>query len=311
MVTLARRQAQVAEVSIWIVLSSASTLFRLTSQRIQRGGISKFRIDDWIMVFVFFFNLADGGAGLYAILEMNLLGALDSESSEEVMAKYIKIAHYFFVPGEMVFQLKLWLLKACLVILYWRLTVQSKLRHVVMAAGIYCIVSYLVVVLFLLVFMCRPFSGFWLDIENAPTSNCVTWLPYYKVQLPMNISSDLLIFCIPLALFSNSTLPWKRKILLCGIFSVGAIVILFAILNKVFLFQDSTNPEYVIWSYRECNLAVIVTNAPMCWTALRRIFGLKAFSEESSNVRKLNIKTGDSECSPWSSKSDSTSAATP
>lgn len=69
-----------------------------------------------------FLNLVDGAAGLYSVWELDLLGALDSESPEEAARRYRKIAHYFFLEGEMVFQLKLWLLKACLVILYWRLT---------------------------------------------------------------------------------------------------------------------------------------------------------------------------------------------
>ena len=40
-----------------------------------------------------------------------------------------------------------------------------------------------------------------------------------------NISSDIMIIAIPMPVFLSSTLPGRRKAVLCGVFAVGTFTV--------------------------------------------------------------------------------------
>lgn len=98
-----------------------------------------------------------------------------------------------------------------------------------------------------------------------------------------NISSDMLMLCIPIPLLLRSRLPTIKKLLLCGLFGMGAFVILCAALNKYYSFAHPFSPMWTFWYIREASTAVLVANMPMCWALLRRLFNLRAFHASSQN----------------------------
>ncbi len=133
----------------------------------------------------------------------------------------------------------------------------------------------------------------------------------------LNISSDIMIILIPMPMFIQSQMPRKRKAILCGVFALGAFTvsprlsnfpsewlvlysdvrlclftetdetnqILSAILNKFYSFSQPFGSDWTFWYIRESSTALIVANLPLTWPLLRRVFDLRSFNAESSNLR--------------------------
>ncbi len=84
---------------------------------------------------------------------------------------------------------------------------------------------------------------------------------------------------IPLPILIRARLPLKRKIILCGVFSLGFLVILCAILNRYYNFTAGFGSLiYLNWYVGEAATSVFVANVPHLWPLLSRIFALGAFN---------------------------------
>lgn len=69
-----------------------------------------------------------------------------------------------------------------------------------------------------------------------------------------------------------------RKLVLCGVFSLGVFVILSAVLNRYYNFTAGYGSlVYLNWYAGETSTAVIVANIPHCWPLLSRVFRLGSF----------------------------------
>jgi hypothetical protein len=94
----------------------------------------------------------------------------------------------------------------------------------------YILISYCVIQICYYAVLCRPFSQYWaLPVTN---NQCATYSTYSKIQMVFNISSDIGLITLPVAILSRSSLPFKRKMVLCALFSLGLFTIICAILNK-------------------------------------------------------------------------------
>ena len=90
---------------------------------------------------------------------------------------------------------------------------------------------------------------------------------------------------IPLPLLIKAHLPFKRKVILCGVFSLGIFVILAAILNRYYNFTAGYGSLiYLNWYAGEAATAVMVSNIPHCWPILSRIFRLGSFKSTSQGL---------------------------
>lgn len=67
-------------------------------------------------------------------------------------------------------------------------------------------------------------------------------------------------------------LPWRQKIVVAFIFSLGIFVIIAALLTKIFNLTDVYNADYMLWYIREASVAVYMSNLPMIWPLLREWF---------------------------------------
>jgi hypothetical protein len=186
-----------------------------------------------------------------------------------------------------------WGTKACLLLLYWRLTQNLPQNIVVKVVAAYVLVTYIVMEVLYFGYWCRPFHDYW----QTPPNNvqCTTALHHLIVNLSFNLSSDLLIMSIPLPLFFKAQMDLKRKLLLILPFSMGTFTILCAILSKHLSFTQPFSGNWVFWYCREASTAMIVTNMPYSWALIRRAFGLKSFfggsdTERHSAIHGLSIR---------------------
>lgn len=160
-------------------------------------------------------------------------------------------------------------IKACMLIMYTRLTLGLNVQKMVFYLAIYVAVGWASTEIAFFT-ACRPFVGYW--AMPPPNPQCTTLQHYAIVQACFNISSDTLMLFIPLPLITRLNMPLKQKFVLMIIFSMGIFVILAAILTKVFNLSNIWDPSYMLWYTREASVAVYVSNLPMIWPLLREWF---------------------------------------
>ncbi|KAL8676887.1 MAG: hypothetical protein Q9186_006641 [Xanthomendoza sp. 1 TL-2023] len=229
---------------------------RILSRRILLGAFKKLQIDDWLMLFV-----APGVAEKFTPEEHNnaIFGS-----------KFVMILEEFMLANT-------WLCKACLLILYHQMTLGLKQNRLVKIVGAYCFFGYVLVQILYLGVWCRPIQQYWqVPVDN---SQCASYYHHLITSAVFNITSDLLMIYIPLPILIKARLPTKRKIVLCGVFSLGALVILSAILNRYYNFTEPYGSlVYLNWYVGEAATSVFVANVPHLWPLLSRIFALGAFN---------------------------------
>lgn len=175
-----------------------------------------------------------------------------------------------------------WGTKACLLMLYYRLTENLRQRVVVQITAAYSLITYLVMISLYYGYWCRPFKAFW----ETPTPNiqCATQIHHLIVNLTFNLTSDLMIIFIPLPLFIKAHLDLKKKLLLVFPFSLGFFTMVCAILSKHLSFTEPFSSEWLFWYTRESSTAMIVANMPYSWTIIRKVFHVKAFLRPASGT---------------------------
>lgn len=127
---------------------------------------------------------------------------------------------------------------------------------------------------------CRPFYDYW--AVPTPNVQCNTATDHLITNAVFNLTSDLAMLVIGFSLFIRSKLPWSRKLILAGIFSLGIFVLVAAVLNKYYSFAHPYGTQWTYWYIRESSTAMIVANLPFVWTLLRRVFKLQAFDGEAT-----------------------------
>lgn len=113
-------------------------------------------------------------------------------------------------------------LKACLLVMYSRITSGTTQRSAVRYLAIYVVVGWIATEMAFFT-ACRPFKGYW--AVPPPDPQCTTLQHYAIVQACFNISSDMAMIVIALVLVHSLKLPLKQKIMLGCVFSMGFFVV--------------------------------------------------------------------------------------
>ncbi|OQE79117.1 hypothetical protein PENNAL_c0053G00357 [Penicillium nalgiovense] len=177
-----------------------------------------------------------------------------------------------------------WGVKACMLMLYWRITQNLKSNFYIKVLSIYVAIGFVVIMVTYYAVYCRPFSQYWaMPVENM---QCATYQHYSITQAVFNISSDAVMFAIPIPLLIRAQLKRRRKVVLIGVMSLGLFTIIAAILNKYFNFASPLTTTYQIWYIREASTAIYVANLMCWWPLLRKLFGVKAFQYNSNRAQQ-------------------------
>lgn len=173
----------------------------------------------------------------------------------------------------------IWACKACLLIMYNRLT-RTALRNENIAIKLlsaYVALGFVVMEVLYFTTWCRPVTEYW----AVPTSSsqCNALVHHRITKAVFNLSSDIIMLVIALQMLIRSLLPMKRKLVLCGIFSLGIFVIIASILNSYYSFKNPYKQTWVDWYVRESSTAILVANLPFTWTILRECFDVGSFDE--------------------------------
>ncbi|KNG80084.1 hypothetical protein ANOM_011169 [Aspergillus nomiae NRRL 13137] len=216
---------------------------RLVSRRIRLKSWSKLQIDDALMC-----AIALTFTGVTVTANITARVSSDPIVHEEQPTPH---AEALMVWGnKAIFMLEqfalvtIWLVKGCLLIIYNRLTLMMKEHLAVKIVAVYVVISFIVIEVLFLGVWCRPITHYW-DLESNDFQ-CGTYLNHLITTTVFNISSDVMMLCIPLPLFIRSHLPFKQKVAVCAVFSLGGIVILMAALNKYYNFSKLTDPRFLV-----------------------------------------------------------------
>ncbi|KAF2683099.1 hypothetical protein K458DRAFT_50605 [Lentithecium fluviatile CBS 122367] len=267
---------------IWYTFAVGIIIARLISRSLLFGSPKGLQYDDWIMgLFVTAcYTVLIVMSNIETEAQSNLLPPgfnINNLATKEVQDR--EYGSKIVIVVEQMQIAVIWACKACLLILYHRLTrmVASKENVAIKLLAAYVALGFVVMEVLYFAAWCRPFSQYW--AVPTKSSQCNALINHRITNAVFNISSDLVMLCIALPMFIRSLLPLKRKLILCCIFSLGIFVILASVLNKYYGFSSPYEPTWIAWYIRESSTAILVANLPFTWTLLRRIFNLGAFDE--------------------------------
>ncbi|TVY15631.1 hypothetical protein LARI1_G006278 [Lachnellula arida] len=273
-----------AESWTWYTVAVLILIARYISRWLHLGSIKRFQTEDYVMVVVFgFYTCLVVCMNIVAGLDTNLILPSDMMTlTPESIKSRIRGSKYVLIVEQSMI-MTIWGCKICLLLMYRNLTFGLKQRWAVKGVGAYVVVNWVIMESLYFGVWCRPFAQYW----AVPVANiqCSAATHHLIVNAVFNITSDVMMLCIPLPLLVNSKLPRTKKLILCVLFSLGTFVILCAILNKYYSFAHPFSPQWTFWYIREASTAIYVANMPMCWALMRRLFNLRSFMINSNNSR--------------------------
>ncbi|OJZ89863.1 hypothetical protein ASPFODRAFT_43157 [Aspergillus luchuensis CBS 106.47] len=266
--------------------------------RIRRLGYQNLQADDYLMLFaVVWYTLlcvalnevASGGGS-------NLMDENDRKHlTPAIKADRVRGSKWVFV-SEHSFLLAIYAMKACMLVIYARITEGLRQRKYVTYLAVYVALGFVGNELSLFL-ICRPLSNYW--AVPTPYDQCSTYQYYEIVQGCLSISADVFMLIIGLPLMVQVRVPLKQKLILLILFGMGIFVIVAALLNKLYCLVPSLiSYVYMNWYFREATVAILVTNLPLVWSLLRDVFpALKSWTGGSRRGTTERYRTG-----PWTSK---------
>ncbi|RDW68982.1 uncharacterized protein DSM5745_08742 [Aspergillus mulundensis] len=133
--------------------------------------------------------------------------------------------------------------KLSVLALYHRAFPSVTFRRIGLTTTIFVII-WLIVIEVAWALTCRPIQRFWdQDMKKeglGECSNAVTGLSLYSTS---NLCLDIWIFILPLPLIARLNITTKKKVLLCGLFSVGLGTCVLSAVRLGFI-ADMTSPTY-------------------------------------------------------------------
>jgi len=252
-------------------LGMAVLLLRLYGRARRLGGVFYYQADDYLeMLAAFFYTVLiitlnmivdKGGSNLFTTEQFSTFTPADIEA--RVAGSKIVLV------SEQAMLNVIYVLKACVLVLYTRLTLGLTAQRFVRCLAVYVAVGWTATQITMFT-ACRPFSGYW--AVPPPDPQCATLERYAIVQGCFNITSDVLMLLVPLPLVSRMHIAWRQKAVLIFIFSLGICVIVAALLTKIFNLRNPYSPVYMLWYIREATVATCVSNLPLVWPLLREWF---------------------------------------
>lgn len=177
-----------------------------------------------------------------------------------------------FYLGELFYNVIIMLTKVSLVFLYlriWSKDSASKAFRVSCWAIIGLLNAIWIAGAFVIIFQCTPIPYTWLKVTGTTTGHCLNIEPFTYAYGALNISTDVLVFVLPIHGLLKLKISWQRKLGLCSVFLVGFLVTICSIVRLQYLVRvaETTNIswdfQYIgMWSLVEANCSVVCCCMP-------------------------------------------------
>ncbi|KAL5121590.1 hypothetical protein ACEQ8H_000662 [Pleosporales sp. CAS-2024a] len=267
---------------IWYTCATCLIAARLISRKIHLGAIRRLQYDDCIMgLFVTAaYTALIVCSNKYVKAQSNLLppgfdvGSLTAHDLDRR-----RYGSKIVVVVEQAQIAVIWACKTTLLTMYHRLTRTA--RHsenlAIKLLSAYVALGFVVMEILYFAVWCRPITEYW-AVPEPSSSQCNALINHRITKAVFNLSSDIIMLAIALPMLIRSMLPMKRKLILCGIFSLGIFVIIASMLNSYYSFKNPYRQTWIFWYVRESSTAILVANLPYTWTILREFFDLDSFN---------------------------------
>ncbi|KAF3053824.1 hypothetical protein E8E11_010173 [Didymella keratinophila] len=215
--------------AIAVVIIFARVVFR----RIMLKSLADLQADDWMMVFL--------------LLPFTAAIVLMVPAAE---TKFVNHGVYRYVLEELQIIIT-WLVKACLLILYWRIfsvTFSTPRRRYVQVVSVVCVLSFIITQVSLLS---------WCQSGDLSNQQCVTYPSHTIVSLTFNVLTTVLVLILP-----TPFIPTPRRLLLTILMIVGIMTLIFGILARVYILKTPTSRTPVFYYIYEATLLVVFANLP-------------------------------------------------
>ncbi|CAO2655413.1 Nn.00g104770.m01.CDS01 [Neocucurbitaria sp. VM-36] len=229
------------------------------------------------------------------LLPFTVTIVLANQISNEQIAKQRK---FRYVLEELQI-ITIWLVKACLLVLYWRIfPVETNIwrRRSLQSISAFCCISFLVVQISVIAW-CQPMEAHW-DLHTT-NAQCIAYHGHTAVTLAFNIPNTILIMLLPVPF-----IPTPRRLLLAILFILGALVLATGIISRSSILMTSSlvvnslvngtapfasTQPFLHWYTSESTLSIIFANLPFLTslvvaTAPARIRGFSQNLRASSHV---------------------------
>ncbi|PVH99420.1 hypothetical protein DM02DRAFT_490323, partial [Periconia macrospinosa] len=223
-------------------------LTRTISRLITLRSPKKLQMDDWFMVF----------------LVVPFTGTVICANAASLVYRTSDTEYSILVQGlRMRFALEIlhiatnWLVKGCLLILYWRIfpaSTNKKQRRYFTYTAACCLISYLAIHVLLPVW-CHPVTQYW-----TPTPyniQCTTYQNHSIVTLALNTLTTIALFLLPIPY-----IPTPRTLLLLALFFLGALGSVAGVLGRYYVIHDPSSSKYLPWYIAETTTLIAYANMP-------------------------------------------------
>lgn len=286
------QRSVVIGVCFGFLLSGIAVALRVVARKMTK---SKLFLDDYLIMVALLFKYACSSevvAGLY-----NGLGCHITMIPQKNLVVYLKLTYVnnFLYTSCIAF------IKFSILALYKRLFAVGSMNTAVNV--MFGVVTLWVVGVFIAgSVICIPASKFWNPSIEGTCLNSYQF--YYGAQIP-NILTDVILLIMPLQVVWSLHIPRSQKMLLCGVFLVGGLTLVFSIvrLQAMIKMADAgpdltyNHPPVIVWTCIEA--AVGITAA--CLPNLRPLFRVRQSGfwtklRSSGNTSgKTLVETGKSE----------------
>ncbi|KAF5026133.1 hypothetical protein F66182_1781 [Fusarium sp. NRRL 66182] len=124
------------------------------------------------------------------------------------------------------------LAKLALLIFYLRISPQRWFK-IATWTTLLIISGYTIGTFFAVIFACKPIAMSW-DV-TITEGTCINRPGLYIATAAVNIISDIILFVLPLPMVVNLQIPFKQKIGLMGIFTIGSLTVITSIVRVALL----------------------------------------------------------------------------
>ncbi|KAF2202772.1 hypothetical protein GQ43DRAFT_430443 [Delitschia confertaspora ATCC 74209] len=247
-------------IELWLLyaLAISSVFLRIISRRISLGSFSKFQTDDYIMILIVFTftasTICSNQIAEHVYDEQDLRHAIGwRDLIRNRWCRKIMFALEQFHLATV------WLVKACLIIMFRRIFHTTRERQFIFGTGVFCAVSYLVMQILFLGVWCRPIQQYW--NTDSRIDQCTTYRSHALTALILTISTTLLTFIIPIPF-----IPTPRVILQTILTGLGILLLIVSILGRAYILIPHDQPIYLYFYAVESALAIITYNLPFLFT---------------------------------------------
>ncbi|KAI1979614.1 hypothetical protein LOZ53_006315 [Ophidiomyces ophidiicola] len=227
-------------------------------------------LDDYVILASLAFCIAMNAVNIAAIHYG--YGKYTWEVSKDDMCIALKL----FYCLQILYKCTINLTKISIVLLYRRIFETTKFRFPYICDCIIGVVAaYALVSIIVTLFECAPMARVW---DRSIPGACINFTAFWYMNAAWNISTDLLIFLLPMPLIHTLSLPTRSKIGLTAVFAMGLFVCATSILRMKSLDVSSKSPDpshgtliSTMWTTIEANTGIICACLPMLRIPLAQI----------------------------------------